>query len=153
MTYKKSILTFGLASLFMTVLLLNSCTSTTENEAETTRDARENLNDAQNELDQAKRDYAIKYEAFKLESDNRITANEEVIAQLKEDSKNKNKELKADLDKKLAELEQRNKDLKQKVRDYKNDGDDKWESFKVEVNHDMDNLGQALKDLGTDNKK
>jgi hypothetical protein len=28
-----------------------------------------------------------------------------------------------------------------------------WESFKREFNHDMDELGQALKDLTVDNKK
>lgn len=148
---KKSFLNYGLASLMMATLLFSSCTSTTENEAEKTNDAKENLIDAQNDLDQAKKDYAIQYEAFKLESDNRVTENEEIIAQLKEDSKNKSKEVKADLDNQLSVLEQKNKDLKQKVRDYKNDGNDKWESFKVEFNHDMDNLGQALKDLGKKN--
>jgi len=28
-----------------------------------------------------------------------------------------------------------------------------WESFKREFNHDMDEIGQALKDLTVDNKK
>jgi len=34
---------------------------------------------------------------------------------------------------------------------YKDEGDDEWESFKVEFDQDMDSLGQALKDLTKNN--
>jgi len=42
---------------------------------------------------------------------------------------------------------------KVKISKYKNDGNEKWESFKREFNYDMDELGQSLKDLGENNVK
>ena len=39
------------------------------------------------------------------------------------------------------------------LRDFKEDGNEKWESFKVEFKRDMDNLGEALGDLTKNNTK
>jgi hypothetical protein len=36
---------------------------------------------------------------------------------------------------------------------YKDEGKEKWESFKKEFNHDMDELGKSIKDLFKDNVK
>lgn len=146
---KKSV--YGVTSLMMVVLLFSSCTSTAENESNKVNDAKEKVIDAQNDLNKAKSDYDMQFETFKLESENRITENEATIAQIKANSKNASKSVKADLDRDLAVLEQKNEDLKEKVRDHKNEGNEKWEAFKVEFNHDMDNLGQSLKDLGKKN--
>ena len=68
-------------------------------------------------------------------------------------SKNKKNAVKAIFDKKILEIEQRNEALKVKVRDYKNEGDTKWESFKQEFNHDMEELRHTLSDLTKDNVK
>lgn len=46
-----------------------------------------------------------------------------------------------------------NQKKKVKISKYKNDGNEKWESFKREFNYDMDKLGQSLKDLGENNVK
>ena len=37
--------------------------------------------------------------------------------------------------------------------DYKADGKDKWETFKAEFSHDMDELGHAFKGLTVKNVK
>ena len=39
------------------------------------------------------------------------------------------------------------------MEDYKADSKENWESFKTEFNHDMDELGNAFRDLTIDNKK
>ena len=43
--------------------------------------------------------------------------------------------------------------MKQKMADYKEEGKEKWETFKVEFNHDMEELGNAFKDLTVKNTK
>jgi predicted RNase H-like nuclease (RuvC/YqgF family) len=61
--------------------------------------------------------------------------------------------LHADYDKKIDALEQKNKELKVKLSEYKDSGKNAWEQFKSEFSHDMDALGAALKDFTVDNKK
>jgi nitrogen regulatory protein PII-like uncharacterized protein len=53
----------------------------------------------------------------------------------------------------VNDLEQKNIVLKNKLADYKDEGPDKWTSFKTEFSHDMDALGKALKDFTLNNKK
>lgn len=43
--------------------------------------------------------------------------------------------------------------MKKKMDDYNMDGKENWEKFKTEFNHDMDELGQAFKDLTVNNVK
>lgn len=54
-------------------------------------------------------------------------------------------------EKRIETLEQQNKDFRKKIEDYEKSQTD-WEIFKREFNHDMDELGKALKDLTVDNK-
>jgi hypothetical protein len=54
---------------------------------------------------------------------------------------------KATVEKRLSELEQRNIELKNRLTDYKNDGNDQWDAFKVEYNHDVKEFGKAFSDL------
>lgn len=150
---KKTVLTFGLACIAV-ALVLFSCTSVNDKKGTTkTNEAVENLNEAKKDLDQAKKEYNEKYEAFKNASNIQIAEIDKSIAELKATLKNSNKSVQADIDKKLTELEQKNQSLKSKLRDFKDESNDKWESFKIEFKHDMDNLGQALKDLTKDNTK
>ena len=52
---------------------------------------------------------------------------------------------------KIAKLEEKNRELKQKLDNYETSQSD-WEAFKTEFNHDMDEFGKAFKDLTVDNK-
>jgi len=61
--------------------------------------------------------------------------------------------MRADYEKNLNELEQKNKNLKMKMAEYQDSGKDNWESFKREFNHDMDELGKSLKNFTDNNKK
>ena len=64
-----------------------------------------------------------------------------------------NKVIKAKNEKKLAELEQRNNKLEKSLSDYKEDGQEKWSEFKIEINHDLDEIGKAFQDLSKKNVK
>ncbi len=93
------------------------------------------------------------YQKFKKEAEAKIADNKEKIGELKTKKANESKEVKAKYDKKVAALEQKNNDLKKKVDSCNDPKDSKWTSFKREFNHDMDELGKAIKDIGVDNAK
>jgi len=150
----KSVITYGLIAFMTVVILLCGCNGAPDNKEKTKGEENaETLIESKKELDEAKKEYAEKYKAFKNESNDKISENEKSIASMKADLKSKSKSVQVDLEKKLTLLEQKNQSLKEKIRDFKEDGNEKWESFKVEFKRDMDNLGEALGDLTKNNTK
>lgn len=118
------------------------------------QDAKENVQDAKDSLAVARKAANAKeWQTFKNNTDSIINENEIRIAELKLKIKKTGKSIDAKYKEKIDILEQKNKDLKAKTATYKNDRSADWQSFKREFNHDMDELGQAMKDLTVDNKK
>jgi len=149
---KTSSTILGFASVAIAIILFNGCKlATKDKDATVTGDPKESLVEAKESLDEARKDYVLKYEAFKLESDNKIAENEKIIAELKAKAKMDGDAAKQEFEKELAALEQKNQSLKEKMSYYKDEGSKEWESFKVEFDRDMDNLGKALKDLTKNN--
>ena len=52
---------------------------------------------------------------------------------------------------KKSDLENKNTELKNKLNEYKEVSTDKWAIFKKEFDHDMNELGEALKNLTSNN--
>ena len=127
-------------TVFMTGIILSSCQSSTKK----VENARNKVIEAELGLNQALKDSIQQY---KKESEEKISYYEKSIAEFKAKIANRKKEDKAIYEKKLAMLEQKNTELKKILSDYKDEGQDKWTSFKNEFNHDMDELGKAFKDL------
>lgn len=142
---KNSILTIAV----ITSTLLMSCGT----KAEKVENAEVNVVEANQDLNKANEDYLIEVEEYKKETAAKIEANERSIADFKLRVEKEKKEAKADYKAKIAALEQKNSDMKKTMDDYKADGREKWESFKTEFNHDMEELGQAFSDLGKNNVK
>ncbi|HEY6143200.1 MAG TPA: hypothetical protein VIV55_07180 [Flavobacterium sp.] len=146
---KKTILTLVI-TMFVVTTAFVSCKPATKEEIE----AKENVQEANEELTEAKRAAtAEEWQGFKDDMNEAIKKNEERIAELKLKMKKTGKSIDAEYEENIDALEQKNKDLKVKMETYKNDANADWESFKREFNHDMDEVGQALKDLTVDNKK
>jgi hypothetical protein len=143
--------------MFVAGLVLVSCKPSTKEEnasQEKVEDAKENLQDAKDSLVAAKKSAtAEEWQDFKDETESIIDKNEARIAELKLKMKKTGKSMDAKYEKNIEVLEQKNKDLKVKIETYKNDANADWQSFKREFNHDMDEIGQALKDLTINNKK
>jgi hypothetical protein len=59
----------------------------------------------------------------------------------------KNKEFKAKYEKKLASLEEKKNDIKQKLEEYKSDGTAKWELFKNELYLDLEEIERTVKNF------
>lgn len=54
-------------------------------------------------------------------------------------------------EKRIITLQEKNMEMRARLDNYEKSQSD-WESFKREFNHDMDELGQSLKDITVDNK-
>jgi hypothetical protein len=94
---------------------------------------------------------AEEWQTFKSQSETKIQENETRIAELKAKLQKSGEAMDEQLDNKIDVLEQKNKDLKAKIENFELTKGD-WESFKSEFNHDIDALGQSLKDFTVDNK-
>ena len=145
---KKSIFAIAITAL-VAGTSITSCDSSTKK----VEDAAVKVDEASADLTDAKKEFNEEYIKFQLESEERMIENDRQIAELKANKAQLKKEAKADYDKKIKDIEERNSALRIKMNEYKEEGNDKWESFKREFNHDMDELGKSLKDLTTNNTK
>lgn len=127
--------------LIIIVSVFNSCTTKEdriENVQEKVLDVKEDLKKAQEE--------------FVNESEKRIEENRLKIDELRIKIANSDIKLREEYLIRVNRLEQKNAELRTKLKDYREVGKDKWEEFKREFNHDLDEFGKALKDLVIDNK-
>jgi serine phosphatase RsbU (regulator of sigma subunit) len=153
---KKIILTLAVATAFLTVTILTGCQSSVQKEAS----ARDNVKEAKQDLKKVQADAneeaqklekEQEWETFKSDAEITIRNNEIRIGELRVKLRKEGKILDPMYEKKIETLEQQNKDLKKRIEDYEKNQSD-WEIFKREFNHDMDELGKALKGLTVDNK-
>ena len=125
-----------------------------ENAKENVQDAKQDLSEAQKKADEeaAKAAREAEWKAFKENAQIQIDKNNARIAELRVKLKKPGKALDEIYASRINTLEEKNKALKARIDVYESNQSD-WETFKREFNHDMDELGQALKDFTVDNKK
>ncbi|MCX6268594.1 MAG: peptidase M23 [Bacteroidetes bacterium] len=145
---KKSILALAAYTVFAGAILTGCNTPSQKVEA-----AQENVNQANDELAQANQEYLADVENYRIETAKRIAANDESIREFNAKIAHDKKAVREDYQKKMAVLEQKNRDMKAKMDNYKDDGKENWIIFKAEFNHDMEEMGKAFKDLTVKNVK
>jgi F0F1-type ATP synthase membrane subunit b/b' len=149
---KKTFLILAVSG-FMVGTMLTACKTPNKN-IESAKDhmesAKDQVKEATQDVDQSLKE---SIRQFKKESQETISNNEKRIAEFKVKMENGGKATRAKYEKQVAELEQKNRDLKRKLDSFEDNEQDKWDSFKREFSHDMDALGQSLKDLTIDNTK
>lgn len=89
---------------------------------------------------------------FKLESEQKINDNQARIAELKRKLNKPGKMFDKMYANKINRLEEQNAALRLRIVTYEETQTD-WQKFKEEFNHDMDELGKALRDITVDNKQ
>jgi len=149
----KKIIMMNAGTALLAGTILSGCESSTkkvENARENLKEAKENVVDSKNELNQALHD---SINSYKTDLEYRTTSYDKSIASLKSKVATQKKENKVAYEKALNKLELKNNQLKKKLQDYKEEGLDKWTSFKEEFTHDMDELGEAINDLTKNNVK
>jgi len=117
------------------------------------KDARQDLNEAQKDANAIGQELATAEEwaTFKCESEIKIRDNEIRITELNVKMKKPGETFDELYANKIANLELQNKEMRTRLTAYEK-SQSNWETFKREFNHDMDELGKALKDLTVDNK-
>lgn len=108
---------------------------------------------ARKDLREAKLDSADDYNRFKKEAEATIKENENKISELKAKKSDATKEEKEKYNKKVQALEQKNKNMKIKIESASKTKTEMWASFKREFNHDIDEIGKAIRDIAKDNTK
>ncbi len=146
---KNPILTLSLL-VIMSGIMLTNCQSTAKKVDKTgdkAQDTENYLAGTQSDSVNVLQDTTTAYQKFIEESENRINTYERSIADLKIKIAEEKKTEKAEYEKKLVQLEQKNKALKTKVINYKNKQIDDWRKKQVEFKKDLDELGSAIADF------
>ena len=146
-----------LGTVFCLGFIATGCQSSSEkleNANEKVAEAREDLQDAKEDANKVAVQVANaeQWKEFRTETEIKIKNNEIRIGELRAKIKKPGTAMDAEYAKRIDTLEQKNKELKDRMDNYETNQSD-WEAFKREFNHDMDELGQAMKDLTVDNKK
>lgn len=166
---KKSIL-IKLITAFLVAIVLWSCDSSLQkvedaegNVIEASEDldrankdlneANKDLNSANKDLNKANEEHLADIEAYKKMTTEKIEANNQQIIAFKERIAKEEKITKEDFEKLVAEVEEKNRLLLDKLNNYKINGKSDWEVFKIEFNRDMKELGNAFKNITVKNVK
>ncbi len=136
---KNSILTLSIYTC-LSAAIFTSCSSTTDK----VEQAENKVIDANWELEKANKEHLEEVEKYRKEVENKIEANNKIIADFNAIIENEKNDVKADYRKKIAELERKNTDTKKKMDEYKVEGKEKWADFKSKFNSDLEELGKAL---------
>jgi hypothetical protein len=147
---KKSIYTLGMSAMLLVPLFM-SCDSKGQEEAIKAASLNKFQLDAAAKEKEAKE--AEEWAALKSTSEGKIKARMTLrIEELRIKKAKPGKVLDPIYAGAIDALQQRNADLQARMDAYEKDHSD-WEAFKTELEHDMDELGKAIEDLGVDNKK
>jgi DNA anti-recombination protein RmuC len=111
------------------------------------------VTEAEQELTEARQEYSDELIKFREQTNEVIASNERKIAEIKANRENNKSDVQKEYRKDIDELEAKNAELKTRLNDYKDEGSEKWNSFREEFNRDMDQLGQSLKEFSVDNEK
>lgn len=146
-TKYKTLALFIAIPAFMLALTLGSCNTPSEK----VTNAKEDVVEARAALEKAEADCTSDIEKFRKETDERIVANQKSLNEFNARISKQKKEAQEEYKNKVADLEQKNSDMKKKMDDYKAAGKENWEKFKIEFSHDMSELGKALSGLADKN--
>lgn len=136
---------------FATIAMLSfmACGSS----AEKVQKAQDNLEKEKADYEQAKLDSIAEFDSFKMAYEAQIDANEKTVAALRSELK-KDKKKYEEVNKKIVDdLEEKNSNMRKKIREFKRESKSDWLSFKEEFSYDMDELGKAIKGIGENNSK
>lgn len=136
---------------FITIFGMSNCKNSPADKAQKVENAQENLNTAEQDLHAAVVDSTNEYDRYKMESEAKLKENDLKIAQLKANLKSDKAEIRTKYENELTSLENKNAKLRTSIADYKETDKNKWEKFKSNFNHDLDELGQSISRIA--NKK
>ncbi|PKL85873.1 MAG: hypothetical protein CVV22_04890 [Ignavibacteriae bacterium HGW-Ignavibacteriae-1] len=140
-------------SLYVFILGCQSESGKVEDARMELQTSKEDVVEARTELNQAIRDSTDDFWEFKRQNELRIIQNEKDIAELKLQIANTNRNTKANYEKHIVDLEQKNRSLKENLNEYNEENKENWEDFKVKFSRNMDDLGNSISNFFTTEQK
>jgi thiol:disulfide interchange protein len=116
-------------------------------------DAQTNVLEAKQDLQQARIDSANEYNVYREESEAKLRENDRQIAELKLQMKAERKEIRVKYEKEVVALDEKNENLKIKIKEYKEGDKSNWQSFKEGFNQDLDAVGKSISAMAHRNDK
>lgn len=140
----------ALAFMGITLGLINQSCSTPE---EKVMDAGKEVTDAREKLSESTRKYNEEIANYRITIAQEVAANNKLITDYNNRIAVSKITVDAATQKKIAELEKRNAEMKTKIDNYKYESAEKWEDFKTEFRFDMDQLKRSFVGVTKDNVK
>jgi uncharacterized protein HemX len=109
--------------------------------------------EAKQDLQQARIDSANEYNVYREESEAKLRENDRQIAELKLQMKAERKEIRVKYEKEVVALDEKNENLKIKIKEYKEGDKSNWQSFKEGFNQDLDAVGKSISAMAHRNDK
>lgn len=128
-----SALTFGLAAITM------GCNQTESEKIE-------------NRMEEAKDDFDREYQEMKAEVREELDEIDAELKELKAEAREEKGEAKQELEREIDELEMERDRLAERWDSFQYNTKEGWQDFKAEFKHDMNALGDAIRQIGRDNK-
>ena len=118
-------------------------------------DAKENMAEATQDLhdatQEARAEWKASWVSFKNDFDKDLADNEASIATLRAEVARIDESYQSKYNETLDEAERKNKELRDRVNNYKDEGDAKWELFKTDATRDLDDLKAGIKNMAITN--
>jgi septin family protein len=141
--------TTGLTTAFIGLLAVSmfnsSCARKEEGTTETRIEEKPHTEQENKTIDNAKLE--AERQEYRHEQERRIKENNDRMEELRAEIDRSDKNMREEYRKRIDELKDRNEKLKARMDEYKYEDETKWDNFKREWNHDMDELGTALRDF------
>jgi hypothetical protein len=131
-------------SLGSIIFFFVSCNNSPKDKENELKNAQDNVVEAKYALEQAQIDSVSDYENFKAGIEIQLDENEKRIEKQKSILNNSKEAQKEENLKQLRILEEKNKSLKSRLRNFELGTAEKWELFKMELNDEMDKLGKSI---------
>jgi hypothetical protein len=114
-------------------------------------EAKENVADATQDLkqatDEARADWKQNWLSYKSDVDKGVADNETSIAALRTEVAKLDTSYQAKYTARLDDAERKNHELKNRVTDYQDEGDAKWELFKTDTTRELGELKTTIKSI------
>ena len=111
--------------------------------------AKDKVETAQKELDKAIRD-SIQH--FKKESEDKILAYDQKITEIKTKIAKENSEARSRDERRLARLEQQNREMRTRLEDFNEARENDWAAFRAKFKNDMEEQEKAFRDFWSGRK-
>lgn len=145
----KTMMRILLISMVVTGTLLTGCNSSADRDGHSHEGMEEGMDDASDAMHEIGHDASRSVSEFRHDAEMKIDEYEASMADLRVKMANEKAENKAAFERKLSQLEQKTKEMKSRLKEYKETGEDEWTTFKTEFERDLDGVGTSISNFFT----